>query len=171
MSEAEALMKYELFLWKQVHAFARQAQCQTIPLDDFMQEARIAFLLHIRTHDESMWAACTLTIRGALFDYVRRNYPLSISRCGFKMRLTRGTTFAAVDQVTDECGIAYEDDHSGMDLMTALQRLNPKERELIGMRLEGLTIMEIASKEGMTYHGIRYRLKVIRQKAVAKVTF
>ena len=167
MSEAEALAKWDAYLWKQAHAFYRLSEQHTLTLDDLIQEARLAFLQHIRTHDESMWAACTLTIKGAMMECVRRNYPLKVSRNNFKRLLHEGIVFLALETGIDTDGICYEDDHSGIDLRTAIAKLTTAEREIICLRLEGLNVMEIADKTNTSHQKISYRLKVIREKMLS----
>ena len=167
MSEAEALAKYDKILWYHVHALSHLTHNHAISLEDLIQEARLAFLLHIRTHDESMWGACALTIRGALFDYARRNYPLSVSRYGYRGELDRETLFISDDEPTIGDGLATEDDGSDIDLRSALDQLTEKERELVLMRLEGLKVTEISERTGRSHQVISYRLKAIRRKIIA----
>ena len=167
MSEAEALAKWEAYLWKQANAFYRLSEQHTITLDDLIQEARLAFLQHIRTHDESMWPACTLTIKGALMECIRRDYPLTVSRNNFTQLLHKGIVFLTLETGVDTDGICYEDDHSGIDLRTAITKLTTAEQEIIGMRLEGLTVKAIAKEVGVTPQTITNRLKSIRRKTVA----
>lgn len=155
MSEAEALAKWDAYLWKQAHAFYRLSEQHTITLDDLIQEARLAFLQHIRTHDESMWPACTLTIKGALIECIRRDYPLTVSRNNFTRLLHEGIVFLTLETGVDTDGVCYEDDHTGIDLRTAITKLNTAEQEIVGMRLEGLTVKAIAKEVGVTPQAIR----------------
>lgn len=167
MSEAEALAKWDAYLWKQAHAFYRLSEQHTVTLDDLIQEARLAFLQHIRTHDESMWPACTLTIKGALMECVRRDYPLTVSRNNFTRLLHEGIVFLTLETGVDTDGICYEDDHTDIDLRTAITKLNTAEQEIVGMRLEGLTVKEISKRMKEPHQTISYRLKSIRRKTVA----
>ena len=167
MSEADILQRYDLYLCKQAHAFYRLSRQHTLTVEDFIQEARLAFLQHIRTHGESMWAACTLSIKGAMMECVRRNYPLSVSRNHFRQTLKAGLCFTSVDEITGEYGTGWEDDHSGIDLMMIFDGLKAKDREIIAMRLEGLTVMEISKQMNKPHQMISYRLKAIRQKLSA----
>lgn len=48
-----------------------------------------------------------------------------------------------------------------------LEDLHGEEREIIAMRLEGLTISEIGEKLDMSRQAISYKLKTIRRKTVA----
>ena len=167
MSEAEALAKWDAYLCKQAHAFYRLSEQYTLSVDDFIQEARLAFLQHIRTHDRNMWAACTLTIKGALMECVRRNYPLSVSRNHFCQTMKAGLRFTSLDEITFEHGASREDDHSGIDLKTAIAQLTTEEQQIIGMLLEGWSVTEIADRMGKPHQTISYRLKAIRRKTVA----
>ena len=165
MTETEALKKYDAFLWKHVHAFYRSARCQTIPLDDFIQEARLTFLQHIRTHEESEWAACTLTIKGALYDLVRRAYPLKVSRHRFSKTIRERLSFGTVECHAEE--LLCEDDHTDIDLWMHLAGLTEEERQIVVMRLEAMTLDEIGKRLGASRQVIGYRLKAIRRKMVA----
>ena len=167
MNEADALKKWDAYLWKQAHAFYNLAEQHTLSLDDFVQEARLAFLQHIRTHDESMWAACTLTMKGAMMECVRRSYPLSVSRNHFSQTLKAGLCFTSVDEITSEYGTKWEDDHSDIDLRAALDTLDAKEQQIVNMRLEGCSVMDIANRMGMSHQAISYHLKKIRFKTLS----
>jgi len=167
MTETEALQRYDAFLWEQVHAFCRCCRRKQQPLEDFIQVARIAFLQHIRTHAESEWAACTMTIRRALYDFARAEYPLTCSHHGFAKILREGIRFYPHDEYFTSLGEWYEDDHSGIDLMTFVDGLKAEDREIIAMRLEGLTVVEISKRMNKPHQVISYRLKTIRQKMVA----
>lgn len=164
MTELEALEAYDTFLWKQVHSFTRSARYPNARHEDLIQEARIAFLQHIRTHSESEWAACTLTIKGALYDYVRREYPQKVSRHGFGKALRGGRRFCPFDECTR---YIYEDDHSAIDLTAALDQLSEENRELIALKLKGLTVGEIAVQMGKSHQVISHRLKAIRCKTLS----
>ena len=167
MSEAEALAKYDTLLWKHVHAFSFLTRYHAIAIDDLIQEARLAFLQYIRTHDESMWVACPLTIKGALLDYARRNYPLCVSRHAIGEELRKETVFISSDKILGENKLETEDDYSDIDLRSAIDQLTKKEQELVLMRLEGMSIEQIAQRMDRSHQVISYRLKAIRRKIVA----
>lgn len=168
MSEAEALQRYDAFLWKQVHAFVRLAKRKSPALlDDLIQEARLAFLQHIRTHNESEWAACTLTIKGALYEYARREYPLSVSHHGFGKALKKQIQFHPIDEYLTALGEWYEDDHTDIDLREALTQISEADKQIVALKLEGMSVKEIASRTGRPPQAISWRLKTIRRKTVA----
>ena len=167
MTEAEALQRYDAFLWKQVNLFVRKSIRRRQPFDDFIQEARIAFLLHIRTHDESEWAACTLTIRRALYDFARASYPVKVSHASFSKVLKAKQAFQPYDESIDWSAHVHEDDHTDMDIRIMLDHLSNEDRQIAQMRLEGWTLMEIVSKTGKAYSTICYRLKAIQRKIIS----
>lgn len=63
-----------------VYNFMRRRSEQTMSAEDLMQEARPAFLQHIRTHRPEDYKRCRLTILHALCDAVLKHYPVSIPR-------------------------------------------------------------------------------------------
>lgn len=169
MSEAEALAKWNDYLYKQALSFYRLHKQYTLSVDDFIQEARIAFLQHIRTHDESMWAACTLTIRGALMECVRRNHHLYVPRKSICDEIRKEVSFISMDnEKRCEWLMGYrDDDYSDIDLRAAIAQLTTEEQQIIRMLLEGWSVTEIADRMGKPHQTISYRLKAIRRKTVA----
>lgn len=170
MTEAEALQRYDAFLWKQVYAFCRLSKRQQQPLDDFIQEARIAFLQHIRTHPETEWNACTLTIKGALYEYARKEYPLTVSHNKFSKVLSEKIYFIGDAQYEMEVyreGKRHEDDHTDIDLREAIDHLNARDKQIIMMKLEGMTAKEIGDRTGKTSQAISFRIQTIKRKIVA----
>lgn len=84
MNEEQLLLAYEPKLNCIVKSFMKRATTgRTSREDDLMQEARLAFLQHVRTHEPDEYDRCYLTILHALCEAVRRDYPLSISRRDF----------------------------------------------------------------------------------------
>ena len=164
MSEAEILQRYDLYLCKQAHTFYRLSRQHTLTVEDFIQEARLAFLQHIRTHDKSMWAACTFTVKGAMMECVRRDYPVAVSRNHFKQMLQSGICFTSVDEIIDGHGAGCEDDHSGIDLLRFVDRLKEKDRAIIRMRLEGFSVVEIGKALNISPQAVYGHLKMIRRK-------
>lgn len=87
MNEEQLLLTYEPKLNCIVKSFMKRATTgRTSREDDLMQEARLAFLQHIRTHEPCEYGKCYLTILHALCEAVRRDYPLAISRHDFLNR-------------------------------------------------------------------------------------
>lgn len=87
MNEEQLLLTYEPKLNCIVKSFMKRATTgRTSREDDLMQEARLAFLEHIRTHEPDEYGKCYLTILHALCEAVRRDYPLAISRRDFLNR-------------------------------------------------------------------------------------
>lgn len=164
MSESEALERYELYLWKQVNIFYRKARGQSVTLDDLMQEARIVFLQHIRTHDESEWAACTLTIHGALYDYVRKYYPLSIPRGRFAASKRQKVMFDELSIHTESQRYYHEDDHSAIDLKAAMKKLKEIDRQIISLKLQGWRVTEISKQMGLSHQMVSHRIKALHGK-------
>ena len=164
MTEAEALQCYDTFLWKQVHAFHRSASGTALLLDDLIQEARIAFLQHIRTHVESMWPACSLSIKGALYEYARREYPLTASRYGFTKTIKARIKFCPYERIM--LNEWYEDDHTALDLREAIVHLNASDKQIIMMKLEGMTIKEIADAISLSQQVVSYHLKSIKRNLI-----
>lgn len=170
MTEAEALQRYDAFLWKQVYAFCRLSKRQQQPLDDFIQEARLAFLQHIRTHPETEWNACTLTIKGALYEYARKEYPLTVSHNKFSKVLGEKIYFigdAQYEMEVYKAGKRHEDDHTDIDLRQALDNLSESDRQIICLKLEGMTAKEIGDRTGKTPQAISLRIRTIKRKIVA----
>ena len=166
MNEVEILQRYDRYLCKQAHAFYRLSRQHTLTVDDFIQEARLAFLQHIRTHDQPMWAACTLTVKGALMECVRRNYPLTVSRNNFSKTLKAGLSFTSLDRITNEHGTAQEDDYSGIDVTNFIDQLSEYDQGIIAKRLEGWSIVEIGKQMGTTRGKVAYHLDAIRRKII-----
>lgn len=84
MNEEQLLLTYEPKLNCIVKSFMKRATTgRTSREDDPMQEARLAFLQHVRTHEPDEYGRCYLTILHAICEAARRDYPLSVSRYDF----------------------------------------------------------------------------------------
>lgn len=70
--EKEIMRSYDKYLGRIVHTFMRRCRVRTVSAEDLMQEARLAFLKHIRTHKPENYGRCYLTIWHALCDAVVR---------------------------------------------------------------------------------------------------
>ena len=81
MTEQEIINRYDKLLWKHVHNFKGRCKGTTIPDEDLIQAARMAFLEHIRTHKPEEWSRCGFTILHALCDEARHTVSHGYKPC------------------------------------------------------------------------------------------
>lgn len=137
-----------------------------------MQEARLAFLNHLRNvRDESMIPRCRMTIRGALSEFCRRMAPVSIPKYCFveEIRKLRRVDYDAalleVDRYHDCSAELYAELHEFE------QSLTEQERIAFQMRRCGYTNREIIPCIGVTGESQMSRLmKGLLRKAFAYFT-
>lgn len=164
--EATIMNTYEPMLNKIVNKFMAKTSMRTVSKEDLMQEARIAFLKHIRTHRPEEYHRCSLTILHALCDAVQRQYPLSIPRTVFFCKEKRAPLFI-VDFNKAEEALALDDGCEAVDLMNeimeAVERFPQEAVELVKLKLNGYSNREAARHLGMTDARVSRMLKQIRR--------
>lgn len=147
MSEQEIITRYDPLLWKHVHNFKGRTTMKSIPDEDLIQTARMAFLQFIRTHDPQDWHKCRLTILHALCDEVQRYYPLKMPRAVFLNREKRGImTMLDMDEL--EQVIARDDEREALEIlkeiMEAAEEISPACVELVNLKRQGYNSREAA---------------------------
>jgi len=131
-----------------------------------MQEARIAFLQHIRTHSPEEYHRCSLTILHALSDAVQRQYPLSMPRAVYLAKEKRTPLFIVDFNKADEA-FALDGSCEAVDLMNEIMEVAEKFPEeamkLVKLKMEGYSNREAARRLGMTDAWVSRMLKRIRR--------
>lgn len=145
--EEALLMKYDPMLRHLAREFNRKSGSRGIDhADDLLQEARLAFLIHIRRIDDlSELLPCHYRIWGAMYDYCRVIAPIKIPKYCFSTEILKfhrvggdiGDMERILPPVTDE-HILFEAEKSAF-----LDSLSEEERTAFQMKEHGCTNREI----------------------------
>lgn len=145
--EEALLIKYDPMLRRLVRDFNRKSGSQGIDhTDDLLQEARLAFLKHIRRIDDlSQLLLCQYRIWGAMYDYCRAIAPVKIPKYCFSTEIRKihcvdgdiGDMERMLPPVTDE-HILFEAEKSAF-----LDSLSEAERTAFHMKENGCTNRDI----------------------------
>jgi len=166
INEATIMDSYEPLLNKIVNNFTARTTLRTVPREDLMQEARIAFLKHIRTHMPEEYHLCRLTILHALCDAVQRQYPLSMPRAVYLAKEKRAPLFIVNFEKAEE-ELTVDGNCEAVDLMNeimqAVERFPKEAMELVKLKLNGYSNREAAQQLCMTDARVSRMLKQIRR--------
>ena len=166
LTELDILTSYDPMIRKTVYNFMRRCSVQTMSAEDLLQEARLAFLQHIRTHEPRDYGRCRLTILHALCDAVLRQYPLSMPRAVYLSKEKRAPLCIADFNKAEEA-FALDDGCEAVDLMNeimeAVESLPQEAMELVKLKLNGYSNREAARQLGMTDVRVSRMLKRIRR--------
>jgi len=147
MTEQEIITRYDKLLWKHVHNFKNRCTGRTIPDEDLIQTARMAFLQFVRKHDPQDWHKCGLTILHALCDEVQRYCPLKMARSTYLSKEKREGIHSTA---FDECGeIEKEQDEQKelevlLEIMDIAEGISKDCKALVELRLRGHTNAQAA---------------------------
>ena len=140
--------EYEAFLRNQVLAIVKRGKaCNAENMDDLMQEARLAFLIHLRkieSLDEILW--CGKEILAAIWEYWRSMAIVYTSKNRFKGVISSVYRIDTVKEYTED---APEQCASDGEVIFAaeyhdfLSTLTPREQIVVQMKLAGCTGREI----------------------------
>ncbi len=158
MHEEAIIQQYEPMLKSIVIDFSQRKAGKAAAFQDLMQEARIAFLCHIRTHREQDFSKVYYTIWHALYEAARREYPLSISYKAFSKQ--RRTPIALIPLDDEAMQLTCEDELQWLD--SFIRSFTAEEQELILCKLDGMKNSEIASRAGVSNATVTRRLQRLR---------
>lgn len=172
-TELDILTSYEPMLRRTVYNFMRRCSVQTMSAEDLMQEARLAFLQHIRTHRPEDYGRCHLTILHALCDTVLRQYPVSMPRGVFfdgsqrqqwvMERLNNEAHYMAQDGGFDAADLAAK-------IMEAVERFPKEAMKLVRLKIAGYGNREATQMLGMSVVQASRTTKRIRRLPDEAVT-
>jgi len=164
--EMEILTGYEPMLKNIVYNFMRRCSEQTMSTEDLMQEARLAFLQHIRTHRPEDYRRCRLTILHALCDAVLKHYPVSIPRGVFFGEDRQGQRWAAAS-LEEAQYIARDGGYDASDfaarIMWTVEQFPKEAMKLVKLKMEGYSNREAAQELGLTDVQVSRTLSRIRR--------
>lgn len=140
--ESALLARYEHWLRKMVNRLSNNMQASAC--EDLMQEARIAFLLHIReiTSEKDIFM-CNRNVQNAIFEHARRMSPIHISKKDFANQRER------FEQVPEselmEHTIHFDEDTILHNIIwhNFLSRIKPDERMVLFLKAQGYGLVEI----------------------------
>ena len=152
--EQEIMNRFDPLLWKFVHSFINRCSKSTVPAEDLIQEARLAFLHHIRTHQPEEYHMCRLTILHALYDAVQRAFPVRMPRVVFIDKQRRGTFLFRDFDEEEERLIDTANDYGRIDLALQLiqeaRKISPEAEDLLRLKANGYSNREAAQLLGKT---------------------
>ena len=165
--ELEIMTHYEPMLWRIVHNFMSRCSMHTMQAEDLIQEARIAFLMHIRTHRPEDYGRCRLTIWHALCDAVRAQYPVSMPHGVFTNKEKRGTVRLVDVEYMAQALASDEEQYEAVELaaqiMHEVETFPEEATKLVHLKMKGYTNREAAQRLGMTDYQVSRTLKRIRR--------
>ena len=164
--EQEIMNRFDPLLWKFVHSFINRCSKSTVPAEDLIQEARLAFLHHIRTRKPEEYHMCRLTILHALYDAVQRAFPVSMPRAVFIDKQRRGTFLFHDFDEKEERLIDTANDYESIDLalrlMQEARKISPAAEELLRLKANVYSNREAAQMLGKTDVQVSRMLKQLR---------
>ncbi len=133
-----------------------------------MQEARIAFICHLRKIDDvTQVLACNMDILQMLWDYWVEMAPVHIPRAKYKNEIVQIHKVSLDEPELSEKPVLSDDVIAVMVLKDFLSKLTPEERTVVLMKLDGLTGREIMPHVNLTTDVQMSRLlQRIRRKAM-----
>lgn len=165
-SHEELIMRqYESMLQRIVSSFRRRCSYPTTSEADLLQEARIAFLEHIRMHNEHEYTRCYRTILHALFDAVRRDYPVYVPYGVFRthdFKKISTISYDAVEVTSDN--ESFENIEAASTVSAFLGKLTKQEQQLIKHKIDGMTNREAGQRVGLSDVQVSRALRRIRKK-------
>ena len=170
MNESRILLAYEPLIRKCVNLFmARAGTGRTSRKDDLLQEARISFLNHIRTHTPEEYGKCRLTILHDLCESVRRDYPMGISRHAF-LNKVQPLHIYSFDDITglEDNQNAFTHSDLKCSLAAVLKNHSAEDVLLVRMKAKGYSNREAARRLGMSDTQVTRKLKRIRMELNAQ---
>ena len=137
--------EYEVFLRNQVLAIVKRGKaCNAENMDDLMQEARLAFLIHLReieSLDEILW--CGRDILAAIWGYWRSMAIVYAPKNRYKAVIS-GVYRISIEQegISEPCASDTETSFAA-EYHDFLSTLTPSEQIVVQMKLDGCTGREI----------------------------
>lgn len=171
MNETQIIMAYEPMIQRCVnHFMSRAGMGSTSRKEDLLQEARISFLTHIRSHAPDEYGKCHYTILHDLCEAARRDYPLSISRQTFLNKKKEPLFLLSLDDIAVlEDG---EESLAACELRCSIEAVLKNHPEtdtlLIQMKAEGSSNRQAGKRLGMSDSQVSKKLKQIRRELTAQ---
>ena len=164
-NEEQIIQQYEPMLQRIVKNFRRRCSHPTTSEADLLQEARIAFLEHIRTHEEQDYSRCYRTIIHALFETVRRDYPVYVPYGAFRKHDYNKITLIDCDAVeVPSASNELEKIEVTSMFLGFIDELTQEERQLIKLKMNGMTSREAGRRIGMSDVQVHRLLTQIRRR-------
>ena len=165
-NEQEIMNRFDPLLWKFVYSFISRCSKSTVPPEELIQEARLAFLHHIRTHKPEEYHMCRLTILHALCDAVQRTFPVGMPRAVFADKQRRGTFLFHNFDEGEELLIDTDNDYNRIDLalrlMQEARKISPVAEDLLRLKANGYSNRAAAQLLGKTDVQVCRTLKQLR---------
>lgn len=165
--EAEYMEKYEPYIIRTVKSYSHCNGWDS-SFDDMLQEARLAFLLHLRkVPDEAYIFPCRLNLFDALYNHTANAYGVSIPKHKFKQQ--RGNfSFASMDDGTvpeiGDNGANAEGMESEISFKDLMKIFSPEEQRLAQMLAVGYRKCEVQRRMGLCNGAIYRRVNSMRRK-------
>ncbi len=145
--EQMLLMKFDPFIRACVHDFARKGRPNAMDnREDFLQEARLAFLIHIRKIDDmSQLVMCRQRIKDAMYEFCRMMAPLYIPRKRYAKEKRK--VFCIRQDIRDIESMLWcvSDEHvyGPTEVDDFVNRLSADEQTILRMKEDGCKNLEI----------------------------
>jgi len=165
MEEQEMIIRNREMLNQIVTVFMRKIPTRSrngvLDRQDLMQEVALCFLMEARKHGEETAARNKKTLFHALYDAVRRAYPVAIPSHAFRKGKRLPLTVLSIEQVE-----VIIPDISPSLYSEMLEDAGEWERKIIHMRSKGMTQREIAQALERSEAWVSRSMKRIRNQAI-----
>lgn len=164
MNEEQIVKRYEPMLNKLVWRFMVRCPAGRAIRKDLLQEARMAFLEHVRTHGEDEYMRCYRTIFNALYEAVRREYIVHVPHGVFKRETEKGKEVMPFSEIVQ--GLALEEGYEQVEIITDIMQTarDEQERRLVRLKLVGLNNRDAGRVLGMNDVQVTRNLQRMRAR-------
>lgn len=166
----EIITRNESMLRGIVTAFMRKVSNASrggmIDREDMLQEARYAFIIEVRRYGEAVAVTHRRSIWHALYEAARRALPVKVSYAAYRKDRRQAMLIEEWDGDNEEHQQAGRIDAAfgAMTVRMVLEAMNEREREIVRLRLEGLSQREIGLKIGLNDVQMCRAMKRIRRQ-------
>ena len=166
----EIVTRNESMLRGIVAAFMRKVSNNSrggmIDREDMMQEALYAFIVEVRQYGETVAVTHRRSIWHALYEAARRALPVKVSYGAYRKDRRQAMFIEEWDSDNEEHQQAGRIDAAfgAMTVRMALEVMNEQEREIVRLRLKGLSQREIGLRIGLNDVQMCRAMKQIRRQ-------
>lgn len=167
MNEAEIITRNEIMLKQIVSVYMRKVSASNrggmIDREDMMQEITLCFLQEVRKHGEEIAVKNKLTLYHALYQAAIAALPVKTAYHAYARERRQALVVMEWDEEY-RAASKVNDAFSAAAFRETLEGLEEQERQIIRLKLEGLTQREIGLKMGLSNAAICRRMKRIRRQ-------
>lgn len=171
ITELTSITTYDHFIESQVKHFMSRSKGTNnliVSAEDLKQEASIWFLVTMREQGINAALRHSLCLHHALYDAVRRSYPLHMSYHAFRNRTNYA--FVSVDKIKENIASnenVEEAITAKVDAERLYAKLTDREKRIVTMKMEGIPLRKIAQALGISRRMVDYSVRAMRERLAA----